>query len=250
MKKKGRRVGIGAKIERKWNKTKRSKTELIVLVAALLLLVFGIVPVSVAIVVEVIYEDAVNPFGHSAIRIGDKVYEVIKDEVGKAHIGERNWDDVRQPRAEISLTDEQIQNLLGNIEVGSEFDYNYVTNNCADWVEDQLRGVGVDIPDEIVTTPAGTLKQAKDLPEFVPRLPPPPPPKEKWVIGEECWWEPFNYWAEEEILICELTCWEEQIQMCEESCCEVTGECELECWGEVVEVCDLECWWETVLEQH
>jgi hypothetical protein len=41
-------------MERKWNK---KKTELIVLVAALGLLVFEVVPVSAAPVVEVIYEE-------------------------------------------------------------------------------------------------------------------------------------------------------------------------------------------------
>ena len=165
-------------MERKWNK---KKTELIVLVAALGLLVFEVAPVSAAPVVEVIYEEPVgwNPYGHSAIRIGDKVYDVSKEGegTGKTQIRERDWADVLndergQQTAEVAMTDELKQQLKENIEseVGSEFDYNFLTNNCADWVEDKLREIGANLPDNTPDYPADTLQQVAALPP-IPELP-------------------------------------------------------------------------------
>lgn len=141
----------------------------------LTLLVLGIMPVSAAEIVEVIYEEPVgwNPFGHSAIRIGDKVYDVSKEGggTGKVNIRERDYDDVLndnrgQQTAEVPLSDEQKQKLKENIVsvVGSEFDYNFITNNCADWVENKLRDVGIDIPDDLIQFPEDTLNQVKALP--------------------------------------------------------------------------------------
>ncbi len=60
------------------------------------LLILGIADVFP--VVEVIYEEPVglNPFGHSAIRIDDRVYDVNKEGegTGETQIRERNWQDV------------------------------------------------------------------------------------------------------------------------------------------------------------
>lgn len=154
-------------MERKWNK---ENTKSIVLVAIMALLVFGVVPVSATLTVEVIYEEPVgwNPFGHSALRIGDKVYDVSKEGegTGKTNIRERNWDDVLkdergQQTAEVPLTAEQKQQLKENVEseVDSEFDYNFLTNNCADWVEDKLRNVRIEVPDNTPDFPKDTLHQ-------------------------------------------------------------------------------------------
>ena len=151
--------------------------KLIVLITVMGLLVLGVVSVS-ATVVEVIYEEPIgwSPFGHSAIRIGDKVYDVNDqgEGTGKVHIRERDWEDVLndergQQTAEVAMTDELKQQLKENIEseVGSKYDFNPLTNNCADWVEDKLRKIGVNIPDDSPNCPADTLQQVLDLPPIV-----------------------------------------------------------------------------------
>ena len=122
--------------------------------------------------VEVIYEKPQfpNPFGHSAIRIGDKVYDVNKNKkTGKWRIRERDWKNVSgkevdkrgEETARVPLTKEQANQLLKKIEneVRDEFDYNFITNNCADWVEDKLREVGVNLPDNLIQFPKSTLGQ-------------------------------------------------------------------------------------------
>ena len=157
-------------MERKWN---QKNTDLIMVVAVLGLLALGVVPVSAASVVEVIYEEPIvpNPFGHSAIRVGDKVYDVSKEGEGsgKTHIRERYWADVLndergQQTAEVTMTDELRQQLREHIEdqVGDDYDFNFITNNCADWVEDQLRWIGFNIPDDTWNSPKITLWQAME----------------------------------------------------------------------------------------
>lgn len=158
--------------------------------------------ISEQTVVEVIYEkpQGINPFGHSALRIGDKVYDVYKPlgirdlfwslssslfgfsfkiirifssgdfiEDG-CRIRERSWTEVDSDKRDqdterVILTDERVQQLKKIVanQVGSEFDFNAFTNNCADWVENQLREVGTNIPDNIISYPKSTWRQAEDL---------------------------------------------------------------------------------------
>ena len=127
-----------------------------------------------ALIVEVIYEKPQfpNPFGHSAIRIGDKVYDVNKNKkTGKWGIRERNWTDVKgkdvdrrgEETERVPLTKEQANQLKDSLEKEynkhDEFDFNFITNNCADWVEDKLREVGVNLPDNLIQFPKSTLGQ-------------------------------------------------------------------------------------------
>lgn len=142
------------------------------------LLVFAVVLVSTAVpvlgVVEVIWEEptATSPEGHSAIRIDGKVYDAKKDIIGivtgKATIRERDWveevlnDERGQLTVRLPLTYEQEQQLKKNMEgqVNSKIDFDLILLNCADWVEGELREIGVNLPNEYHDHPAETLYQA------------------------------------------------------------------------------------------
>lgn len=44
-------------------------------------------------------------------------------------------------------------------EVNSEYDYDPINHNCADWVEDKFREIGFNIPDDSPDFPGDTLYQ-------------------------------------------------------------------------------------------
>jgi len=149
------------------------------LIGVFLLLLPSFMPVNLVfaepLVVEVLFEVPVgwNRWGHSALRVGDKVYDISKEGEGegKTHIRERDWSDVcsderNQWGARISL-DEETANVFKEFcqnEVGKEFDYNFLTNNCADWVEDKLRMIGVDLQDDPIQKPRKTWEQTCEHP--------------------------------------------------------------------------------------
>lgn len=150
-------------MERQWNK---KKTELIVLVAAVGLLVFGIAPVvPAAPEVTILYEAPVltNPFGHVGIIKDGWVYDVNKVwEVGpegeiitkigirKRPLAEVQSDERPETIVPILQMTAEKEQLLGKIlegEEGSSYSWTPWNSNCADWVREKLGEVGIYIPD-------------------------------------------------------------------------------------------------------
>lgn len=108
-----------------------------------------------------------NPFGHSFIKIDQYVYDFGK--YGKEKQGEvrrRSEEDLfaderGQQLSEVPLSRRQEDILRKRLEesVGKNYRYDKMRNNCADFVEDRLRGVGVDFPEDGIEFPRDTLKQ-------------------------------------------------------------------------------------------
>lgn len=143
----------------------------------------GIVDVPLTEKVQVGFENPTkeNPFGHSFIKIDNDIYDVTSYGIRgtfksyELDVRERHrtaqelfLDDRKEGFAEISVMPEQKERLRESLErtMGSQFDYNLATCNCADYVEEKLKEIGIDLPrnDRIfgIDTPKGTLRQARD----------------------------------------------------------------------------------------
>jgi len=116
----------------------------------------------------------INPFGHSFIKIGEEVYDISGPSKtnlkGRSRTAEELFSDDRKESLEqISVTYEQKKNLRESLarDVGQPFnDYNYLTNNCADYVEGKLREIGISLPKDFgivgIEVPEATLRQAAE----------------------------------------------------------------------------------------
>jgi len=133
--------------------------------------------------VEVGFEERVidNPFGHSFLKIDEDVYDISGWELRKVNgdtkiiTKERHriWQDLEGDKrdeevAKILVAREQKESLKGSLDKtsGTEHEYNYFTRNCADFVEERLREIGIVLPrDDLpfgIDAPLGTLNQARE----------------------------------------------------------------------------------------
>lgn len=148
----------------------------------------SLTPTQTAPVVSVIFEDKfwkdteghsqISFFGHSAIRIGNTVYDIEKIHLKLGHdiykYRERAYykDALNdgQPEQEVKLNFmvpgqiEQLEtNLKKRVELGGLFNYDLLNQECANVVEDEFARVGVLFPNNYFEFPIVTLNQAKTL---------------------------------------------------------------------------------------
>ena len=141
----------------------------------------SLTPTQATPVVSVIFE---NPaidgswFGHSAIRIGNTVYDLEKIHLKLGHdiyrYRERDYyKDVLndgQPQQGVELNfmvPDQIKQLETNLKqrvlLGGTFNYDLLNQECANVVEDEFARVGILFPNDFFEVPDKTLNQANIL---------------------------------------------------------------------------------------
>lgn len=120
--------------------------------------------------ITVIFEgaDGWNRFGHPAIRIDNKIYELQKEGAGRGLVKDnRSYSNIlnnnrKYKEVEVNfLSSQQVKQLEMNLKdsVGDKINYNYPFNNSVNWPKDQFGKVGVRFPNDFMDTPDAFYKQ-------------------------------------------------------------------------------------------
>lgn len=120
--------------------------------------------------VSVLFESPIrqNPGGHSAIKIDNTIYEIDKLQDGNGLvIDSRTYDDITNDNRSEKwikvdfLSTEQIIQLENNLKqsVETKINYNYIDNNCCNFVKDHFGKIGASFPDNYIDTPTNTYNQ-------------------------------------------------------------------------------------------